>query len=487
MNAIEKLITDSITDGVMTQRDHDRIIRDIHRDGKIDVEESALLSKLFSAVQDGRLKIVDTERDLLAARKLQAASAATAGASDRLHAARAQASIITQMIDRAKASGSLTEKEHNRIMQLVQADGKIDAAEREQLSRLFALIQSGEVTISGSKQAAPDGNVLDLRALEAYKRETVESDELREQKALQPVAERTAPDRPAAAGDEVQEVSPDHDEAGAAPALAAASDAVRPQSTQPASQSATLPPTAAPRHPYGAGDDAEPVSDEFLRSFGRICMPRKDGKAFALQNDRLLDVRLTGSVWIKTGAMVGYYGQIKFTREGVFEHGIKKLIKKATTGEGSTLTKASGDGNLYLADAGKKISVIDLRGQALVVSGQNILAFEPTVNWDIVFLKQIAAAVVGGLFNVRLQGIGMAAISTHFDPVVLRVAPGQPVNTDYHATVAWSGGLAPTIRTDVSSQTLIGRTSGETLQMQFQGDGFVIIQPFEELPPPTPE
>ena len=97
----------------------------------------------------------------------------------------------------------------------------------------------------------------------------------------------------------------------------------------------------------------------------------------------------------------------------------------------------------------------------------------------------VDAAVVGGLFNVRLQGSGMAANTTHFDPIVLRVAPGQPVNTDYHATVAWSGGLAPTIRADVGSQTLIGRTSGETLQMQFQGDGFVIIQPFEEVPAAT--
>ena len=54
--------------------------------------------------------------------------------------------------------------------------------------------------------------------------------------------------------------------------------------------------------------------------------------------------------------------------------------------------------------------------------------------------------------------------------------------TDVHATVAWSGGLVPQIKTDVAMRSLIGRTSGESLQMRFEGDGFVIIQPYEELP-----
>lgn len=33
---------------------------------------------------------------------------------------------------------------------------------------------------------------------------------------------------------------------------------------------------------------------------------------------------------------------------------------------------------------------------------------------------------------------------------------------------------------DVSMRTFIGRGSGESVQMKFEGEGFVIIQPFEE-------
>ena len=61
------------------------------------------------------------------------------------------------------------------------------------------------------------------------------------------------------------------------------------------------------------------------------------------------------------------------------------------------------------------------------------------------------------------------------------VTPEQPVITDPNATVAWSGNLTPEFRTDISLKTFFGRGSGESIQMLFQGSGFVVIQPFEEV------
>jgi len=55
------------------------------------------------------------------------------------------------------------------------------------------------------------------------------------------------------------------------------------------------------------------------------------------------------------------------------------------------------------------------------------------------------------------------------------------VFTDPNATVAWSGDLSPDIKTDVSLKTLVGRGSGESLQMAFRGEGFVVVQPYEEV------
>ena len=39
--------------------------------------------------------------------------------------------------------------------------------------------------------------------------------------------------------------------------------------------------------------------------------------------------------------------------------------------------------------------------------------------------------------------------------------------------------MRTSIKTDVGLKTLIGRTSGETLQMAFEGEGWVLIQPSE--------
>ena len=58
----------------------------------------------------------------------------------------------------------------------------------------------------------------------------------------------------------------------------------------------------------------------------------------------------------------------------MFEHGAKKLLKRAVSGEGARLTRAEGQGKLYLADMGKKISILDLQGESIYVNGNDLLA-----------------------------------------------------------------------------------------------------------------
>lgn len=218
-----------------------------------------------------------------------------------------------------------------------------------------------------------------------------------------------------------------------------------------------------------------------LDEFAAKTAERDRGEGFfELESDRLLEVNLDGLVWTKKGAMVAYVGSIKFTREGMLEHGIGRMFKKALTGEGTPLTKAEGRGKLYLADKGKKVTILELHGQAVHLNGNDLLAFEPTVDWDIKFMKSVSGMLAGGLFNVRLEGSGLVAFTTHYDPLTLRVQPGRPVLTDPNATVAWSGDLYPELKTDVSLKTFFGRGSGESLQMKFDGDGFVVVQPYEE-------
>jgi uncharacterized protein (AIM24 family) len=201
---------------------------------------------------------------------------------------------------------------------------------------------------------------------------------------------------------------------------------------------------------------------------------------FTLESPRMLEVNLDSSVWIKAGGMVAYVGQIKFTREGLLDKGLGTLIKRSVTGEGAKLTKAEGHGRLYLADSGKTIQILKLQGESIFVNGSDLLAFEQTIDWEIRMMKKLAAMVSAGLFNVHLRGHGLIAITSHFEPITLRVLPNQPVRTDPNATVAWSGNLSPEFKTDVTLKSFFGRGSGESIQMEFSGDGFVVVQPFEE-------
>lgn len=202
---------------------------------------------------------------------------------------------------------------------------------------------------------------------------------------------------------------------------------------------------------------------------------------FELETDRMLEVNLNGHVWSKMGAMVAYEGEIKFERERMMENGIGSMFKKAFTGEGTSLMKASGTGKLYLADRGKKIIVLNLLNDDIYVNGNDLLAFEPTIKHEIKLMRKVAGMLAGGLFNVKCSGTGLVAITSHYEPLTLRVTPGKPIYTDPNATIAWSGTLTPNFHTDISFRTMIGRGSGESVQMKFEGTGFVIVQPYEEM------
>lgn len=204
-------------------------------------------------------------------------------------------------------------------------------------------------------------------------------------------------------------------------------------------------------------------------------------ESFALQSERILEIDLNGEIWSKMGSMISYQGSIQFERERILEHGLGRALKKSFTTEGQELMKATGEGKLFLADQGKRITILELGNQQITVNGNDLLAFEPTVDWDIEMMRKMAGLMSGGLFNVTLNGQGKVAITTYFEPLTLEVTPDQPVHTDPTATVAWSGDLKQEFHTDMNYRTFLGKGSGESIQMKFTGSGFVIVQPGFEV------
>ena len=206
----------------------------------------------------------------------------------------------------------------------------------------------------------------------------------------------------------------------------------------------------------------------------------QDEASNVVQSPEVALADATQDIWIKTGAMIAYEGEVEFIREGLLEKGVGKMIKKVVTGEGTPLTKATGCGRLYLADAGKRVHLLKLESESLFVRGSALIAMDTDVDWDIGVVPKFSAVVASSLFNVQLHGSGVIAISSHFEPIVLTVSDDRPIFTDPDATIAWSGALTPEYRAALTVQTFLGRGSGEAVQMEFRGNGFVVVQPFEE-------
>jgi len=199
--------------------------------------------------------------------------------------------------------------------------------------------------------------------------------------------------------------------------------------------------------------------------------------AFALQNSKLLKVSLQQvTIQAKLGAMVAYQGEVKFEHAG--SGGMSRLVKKAVTGEGTKLMKMEGQGEVFLADTAQDIHLIYLENDQVTCNGTNVLAFDAGIDWDIQRAGGASSTLAGGLYNMALSGTGWVAIISDGPPVLLNVA-SAPTFADPQAAITWSSGVSTAIKADVNVKNLIGKGSGESLQVAFSGQGWVLVQPSE--------
>jgi len=198
---------------------------------------------------------------------------------------------------------------------------------------------------------------------------------------------------------------------------------------------------------------------------------------FQLQGSKMLKVQLGGeTIQAKLGSMVAYQGEVKFEHAG--SGGLKRMAKKAVTGEGAELMKISGSGEVFLADLAQEIQLVKLSGEAITVNGANLLAFDADIDWDIKKVEGVSGFMGGGLYNTHLSGSGYVALLSDGPPVLIDV-DGESTFADPQAAITWSEGVTTSVKTDVNLKTFIGRGSGETVQMAFRGKGWVLIQPSE--------
>jgi uncharacterized protein (AIM24 family) len=242
---------------------------------------------------------------------------------------------------------------------------------------------------------------------------------------------------------------------------------------QPAPPAQTMPPQTNPAPSQSTGDGFAGITGDLVD--GRFS--EKESRPIANQNAKLLRVRLGEPFMARQGSMVAYQGNVDFAFEG---GGASKFIKKAFTGEGLPLMRCQGQGDVFLADRACDVHLLHLTNTGLSASGKNVLAFSAGLDWNIERVRGGSIAT-GGLFNTTLRGTGWVALTTDGPPVVLDAAEA-PTFADTNAVVAWSANLQTALKTSFKAGSLIGRGSGEAVQVVFQGNGFVIVQPSEGIP-----
>ena len=201
------------------------------------------------------------------------------------------------------------------------------------------------------------------------------------------------------------------------------------------------------------------------------------GDKFEVVSKRFLRIDVEDFLWVKLGSVVAFHGDFNVTREQVIQAKRGLLAR-----EFAPLVKVEGKGRLYCADEGKRSKILRLAdGGTLNVVSSALLAFEPTIHHECRIIP-VLGLLAGGIFAFKLTGTGVVVLGAKGDPLTLRVAPDNPVISDPDATLAWSGGLTPELKTEIEWRMLIGHGGGEAVQMLFRGDGYVVIHAKEEDP-----
>ncbi|MGC9440639.1 TerD family protein [Streptomyces sp. WG5] len=203
------------------------------------------------------------------------------------------------------------------------------------------------------------------------------------------------------------------------------------------------------------------------------------GQRWTQQNKKLIRVDLGAEgqpVLARQGSMVLYQGKVDFSYKGA---GFAGRVVGNATGQEMQLMRCTGKGQVFLADNSAMLHPIELQGDAVCVSAENVLAFDESLQYEV---RRIEGHGIpgGALFTMQFQGTGTIVVKTHGVPVVLPVTP--TTFADCNAVVAWSAAA----QVVVSSQVRMRRNSyagdtGESVNLQFRAapGNFVIVQPYE--------
>ena len=198
----------------------------------------------------------------------------------------------------------------------------------------------------------------------------------------------------------------------------------------------------------------------------------------------VIDIDKAHSAIIQAGAMQWMGGNVQATSgvKGIGDF-LGKALKGAVTKETAVKPEYVGEGCLILEPTYKYIILADIGkwGSAgMTIEDGMFLACDANVKSKVVARKNLSSAVLGseGLFNLSLQGNGIAALESNVpeDELIEVILENDELKIDGNLAVCWSSNLEFTV--ERSTKTLVGSAvSGEGLVNVYRGTGRVLMCP----------
>ena len=198
----------------------------------------------------------------------------------------------------------------------------------------------------------------------------------------------------------------------------------------------------------------------------------------------VIDIDKDHSAIIQAGAMQWMGGNVQATSgvKGIGDF-LGKALKGAVTKETAVKPEYVGEGCLVLEPTYKYIILADIGkwGPAgMTIEDGMFLACDANVKSKVVARKNLSSAVLGseGLFNLSLQGNGVAALESNVpeDELIEVILENDELKIDGNLAVCWSSNLEFTV--ERATKTLVGSAvSGEGLVNVYRGTGRVLMCP----------
>lgn len=211
-----------------------------------------------------------------------------------------------------------------------------------------------------------------------------------------------------------------------------------------------------------------------------------------------------GGVVARTGAMLCYTGGVTFAphqipgSQGMGMGGLMRMAGRMMAGEHERTMLAQGNGEVHYGFAGLNVHIVQVQpGMTLRVEASRLLANTAALQTSIVSVASSGGGGGGGLmgalrgaasgaltgqgmFTTQIQGQGSAVLLGHGGFIELQVGGPAPVVVDPQAFVAALGNVQTELKSALGWRDMVGKGSGEGLQLNCVGQGTVFVQASEE-------